>query len=358
MVGSAADGDSFAYSYHFTVDTTAPRLILSSPLSGSPFNADGTVTVSGVTDADAAIYLSIDGGLPTELAVTPDASGVFTQNVDIPYANNAATHSLAIYAVDPNGNRTETREISVSHPGLGDLSDIEIMVDGAVPTDGIVQTLADAEDLALTLVGVTSSGTRFAMDPTLVVWRSQAAEGSITVDDEGKLSYSAFTKGFVEAMLEVSTGAYITASVVLSTETPSSMVAVSMTLGGRVTGGGSYDQGDSVILMATAEEGYRFDHWEVTGVDGLDGETAETIRFTMPDEAVTVVAHFVPLILPGDLNGDGEVNALDLVRLKKYLLGENVELCCSGDLNGNGIVNMLDLIRLKKYLLSETVELH
>ena len=358
VAGQAADGDSFSYSYHFTVDSTAPRLLLSSPLNGSPFHADGTVTVAGVTDADATIWISIDNGLETRLSFTRDLNGVFSETVAIPDYNSASSHSIRLWAEDPNGNRTEPREISVSHPGLGDLKDIVIMVDGTVPSSGAIDTTEAAEDRALSVMGVTSSGLTFAMDPDRVHWNSLAAEGGITVDAEGRLSYKAFTKGFVEAMIEMSRGAYRTACLALSTDTPSSMVVVSTTVGGRVTGGGAYDLGATVTLTAFPEDGYLFDHWEITGVEGLETVYDTTLQFSMPGASVTVTAVFVADNLPGDLNGDGVVDALDLVRLKKYLLGEDVVLCTSGDLNADGAINALDLIRLKKYLLDESVELH
>lgn len=357
VTGAAADGDRFSESYPFTVDTTAPRLILSSPLSGSPFHADGTMTVSGVTDQNATLYLSLDGGLETRLKVTPDLDGVFTTEVAIPKYNEAATHSYRIYAEDPNGNRTGALEGCVMHPGLGSLSDIVLMVSGAVPSDGAASTASAADGLPLTVVGVTDAGTRFALDPARVSWRSFAAEGSISVDADGLLSYSANAKGFVEAMVEVSRGAWRTAALALNTDVANNLVAVSATVGGSVAGGGTYDAGNDVTLTATAEEGYRFDHWEVTGADVSD-LNASTIRFTMPAGTVTAKAVFVSLSVPGDLNGDGSVNPLDLVRLKRFLLGESVMLHCSGDLNGDGSVNPMDLIRLKKFLLSENVELH
>jgi hypothetical protein len=65
------------------------------------------------------------------------------------------------------------------------------------------------------------------------------------------------------------------------------------------------------------------------------------------DVAVTLPASHVP----GDVNSDGKVNAMDLIRLKKYLAGANVSIESNyGDVNGDGKVNAMDLIRLKKYL--------
>ena len=62
--------------------------------------------------------------------------------------------------------------------------------------------------------------------------------------------------------------------------------------------------------------------------------------------------------IPGDVTGDGKVNALDLLRLKRFLAGEDVEIGGSADITGDGKVNALDLLRLKRYLSGEEVEVH
>ncbi|MBQ2468407.1 MAG: hypothetical protein II503_01865 [Clostridia bacterium] len=63
--------------------------------------------------------------------------------------------------------------------------------------------------------------------------------------------------------------------------------------------------------------------------------------------------------LPGDINGDGEVDARDLVRYMKYLAGEDVYVVEEAlDCNGDGSVNSKDLTRLMKYLSGETTEIY
>lgn len=62
--------------------------------------------------------------------------------------------------------------------------------------------------------------------------------------------------------------------------------------------------------------------------------------------------------IPGDINGDKIVNSKDLIRLRKYFTGWNVDvdiLAC--DCNGDGSVNSKDLIRLRKYFSGWNVEL-
>jgi hypothetical protein len=59
----------------------------------------------------------------------------------------------------------------------------------------------------------------------------------------------------------------------------------------------------------------------------------------------------------GDLNGDGKVNGQDLIRLRKFLNGEQVAVTEGADVNGNGTVNGQDIIRLRKHLNGENVVL-
>lgn len=62
--------------------------------------------------------------------------------------------------------------------------------------------------------------------------------------------------------------------------------------------------------------------------------------------------------IPGDINGDRVVNSKDLIRLRKYFTGWDVDvdiLAC--DCNGDDNVNSKDLIRLRKYFSGWDVEL-
>ncbi len=61
----------------------------------------------------------------------------------------------------------------------------------------------------------------------------------------------------------------------------------------------------------------------------------------------------VPVVLLGDVNGDGVVDILDLARISRYLaeldtLSENARL--AADINRDGIVDILDLARLSRIL--------
>lgn len=62
--------------------------------------------------------------------------------------------------------------------------------------------------------------------------------------------------------------------------------------------------------------------------------------------------------MPGDLTGDGVVTAIDLVTLMRNLIdAEDVDIE-NADLNSDGSIDILDIIRLLKYLAGEDVELN
>ena len=60
-------------------------------------------------------------------------------------------------------------------------------------------------------------------------------------------------------------------------------------------------------------------------------------------------------VVRGDVNGDGEVNTLDLAELEKVLLEASETTEAGADANADGAVDLLDLIRIKKILSSQTV---
>ncbi|MCR4804392.1 MAG: S-layer homology domain-containing protein [Clostridia bacterium] len=305
------DGDAFSATYAFDVDTTAPRLLLSSPSSGAPFGENGAITVAGITDSDASLCYRLNGGVENVLALSPDNDGVFSCQIAVPDFDSAATHTIELYAVDPNGNKTAPQAMTLMHPGFGDLSSILVMADGAIPTDGVIRTDADAAGVPLKVMGVTSGGKSFAVDPERITWRSLAAEGSISVSPEGKLSYLAGSKGFVEGLLEVSEGAYLKAALALNADSAMNAVRVSHSTGGTAVGGGEYAAGETVTLTAAPDAGYRFKNWLLTGVTVAD-EAASTISFAMPESDVTAVAVFESeaYTVSFDLNGgEGTVPA-------------------------------------------------
>ncbi|MGN1001711.1 MAG: S-layer homology domain-containing protein, partial [Oscillospiraceae bacterium] len=306
LTGAAADGDSFGTTYTFTVDTLPPQLLLSSPVNGSFFGKDGTLTVTGVTDAGAIFTISgtdCTGKTIEEMGGSFDpATGAFSFEAAISDPHSASQRTLTISVADDVGNATAPKTVEVSHGGLADLASLEVMVNGQTyATGNIPVPAAGLSSAELTLVGVTSEGTRFMLTGYNVSWELTTVEGSASVSD-GKLTAAAGSQGIVTGKLAVANGAYRTATLCFGA-TADHTVAVSSTIGGSVTGGGVYSPAQQVTLTATPDSGYRFAGWTVLGVTVSD-PSAATITFTMPDSGnVTALATFEP-VSGGSLTGE------------------------------------------------------
>ena len=298
LTGAAADGDSFGTTYTFTVDTLPPQLLLSSPVNGSFFSKDGKLTVTGVTDAGARFTIGGTDCVGKTIEALDQnfdpATGAFSFEVAISDPNSASQHTLTISVADDVGNATAPKTVEVSHGGLADLASLEVMVNGQTyDTGNIPVPAAGLSNAELTLVGVTSDGTRFVLTGHNVYWELTTVGGSASVSD-GKLTAAAGSQGIVTGKLAVANGAYRTASLCFGA-TANHTVAVSSTIGGSVTGGGVYNPGDQVTLTATPDSGYRFAGWALAGTTVSD-PSAATITFTMPENGnVTALASFEPI---------------------------------------------------------------
>ena len=110
---------------------------------------------------------------------------------------------------------------------------------------------------------------------------------------------------------------------------------------------GSSINGDILFLkfmvLDTAEDGLA--EITVTGTDIVNANEEEV--------SVTVVPGGIEVIsrIPGDTNDDGKISAADVLRLRKYLAGMEVEInLLNADVTGDGKVSAADVLRLRKYL--------
>ena len=104
-------------------------------------------------------------------------------------------------------------------------------------------------------------------------------------------------------------------------------------------------------LIIPTREGYTFDGW-------YDVKTGIKIRDdTVLTGDITVEAHWIKAIRPGDVNEDGTVNTKDSVMLRKYILNGMKINEAAGDVDNNGRITSKDSILLRKYLLGDGVEL-
>jgi hypothetical protein len=79
-----------------------------------------------------------------------------------------------------------------------------------------------------------------------------------------------------------------------------------------------------------------------------DESWTEQVRLTLTS---TGSITWLPWPLPGDANGDGATDVIDLVRFLKVLSGESADLSEeAADLNGDGRADSLDLLCLRRVL--------
>lgn len=119
---------------------------------------------------------------------------------------------------------------------------------------------------------------------------------------------------------------------------------------------GKYYSDYAITLKAQPSEGYKFVRWEVSGGD-FDSPSLNypTLSLKLTSDATVRAVYAqgdVPSLQKGDYNGDGTVNAADIVTLNKYLL-KRTDTIADTDMIEDGITNVFDLVALRKQLFDE-----
>ncbi len=332
--GEDADGDTFIVEKSFAVDTMPPVLLLTSPVNGGLFDTDGSIAITGVTDADAKLTIYVndvlyaDGKTVSELGGTIDGGGVFT--VKVPGDPAKSVQSVVVSAADAMMNVSDVRSAKVYNEGFAQIDSVSIYLDGRKYTSGNLPS-GNGISGKLSLGVNTPTGTFLLSEDDLVDFSVQTAEGSASVDANHQLTIDAGSMGTITGRFYVAdvdqkaAKAGYTAAIQCSLSFGAEQnellkdkkeVSVSAGTGGAVTGAGFYTPGDTVVLTAQASSGYQFDKWRVTSQNlNLADDKATTISFTMPAENVTLEAIFDRTSNPGNqanssirIEGAGELN--------------------------------------------------
>jgi len=223
FAGVDAEGDSFIFTKIISVDTMAPRLMLTSPTNGSFFDEDGTLMIEGMGDRDALYTIMVDGEVVierktlAEMGVSMDPYGVFSHAITVD--PGVSSHTIRITAEDQAGNSV-TASAAVNNIGLARLRDIEVLKDGEVYSNRNIFVSGTGDTSAeLKLRATTNSGNSFIInDNNLVMWNVVVRKGSASIQRDGRLTVSAGSVGFAEGSLRVSESAGISGAVTFGAE--------------------------------------------------------------------------------------------------------------------------------------------
>ncbi len=298
FTGTTAEGDGFVYSKLFAVDTMPPRLMLSSPVNGSTFGADGSLHVQGIGDAESIYTIRVDEQtVASGLRLATTADGLFSYQLSLD--PGVVSHRVEVIAADAVGNNVSA-SATVTNSGLAEIEKVNILLDGAVlGADPAERNLGDAfqgRQVQLDLLATTTSGQDLLIrDQRLVRWTASTKSGSATVDEDGELLVAPGSVGFVVGELLVADGGSIDSSLTFGAENFSGAqrhLVVTSSTGGSAKGGGAYLPNAQVPITATAEPGYRFVEW-VSDAGGAFGDAhAAATAFTMPDVNALITARF------------------------------------------------------------------
>ena len=213
--GSDETNDSFSHNHEFTVDTTEPRLIVSSPINGSLFGEDGKLTVTGITDLDTYITVEIDGTVTadnvpfSEFNAEMDENGCFS--FDLMIDQSVSTHDIKITSKDEAGNAS-VHEAKVNHAGLSKVNRVDVYYNGVLYSNKNISTLGDTNEGQLSLVAQTPTG-KFTINDDIVSWSVNPVTGNAAVDEDGTITLDKQSEGYIVGQFHVTSVAPMTASV-------------------------------------------------------------------------------------------------------------------------------------------------
>lgn len=183
-----SDGDHAIVQKIISIDTTAPVIMVASPMSGDCFDGD-SITVTATADKDADYSFKINGNmvLPQENNIFAD--GIMKCRLPLGEAAKLAKIDLEIAAKDKAGNET-VKKLSLTNKNVSDITSISISGTDRLIADGKL-ALGEGESAQLRVFGLLQNGEKIDitdMDATLL---------EITSGTSAELEGTKVTAGFV-----------------------------------------------------------------------------------------------------------------------------------------------------------------
>lgn len=191
-------GDGVTEKYMFTVDTLAPRLQISSPSNGGFF--DNSVTVKGISDSGATVYICAEGKEPQAFNITD--SQEFEESITLD--SSKAYQNIMIYAKDKIGNETAPITLSLTNSALGDPNaSLAVFLNGddhsqkkiAAGSSGQLSLKLKQGDKYIDINDDSAAANR-------VDWNVSTVSGSAGIGEGNNLTSSEKVNGFIVASLD------------------------------------------------------------------------------------------------------------------------------------------------------------
>ena len=196
--GENNSGDGTTEKYIFTVDTLAPRLQISSPSNGGFF--DSSVTVKGISDSGATVYIRAEGKEPQAVNITN--SQEFEKSITLD--SSKAYQNIMIYAKDKIGNETAPITLSLTNSALGNPNaSLAVFLNGADHSQKKIDAGSGGQ-LSLKL----KQGDKYidinddSAAANRVDWNVSTVSGSAEISDSNSLTSSQKVNGFIVASLD------------------------------------------------------------------------------------------------------------------------------------------------------------
>lgn len=258
IYGTNANGDGFDQSFVFVVDTTAPTLMLTSPTNGSGFAEDGTLTISGITEQDAYMTITVDGKPVAREKTLRELGAEISDENEFSFSVNVGKgyykKDIEITVSDEVGN-SQSAKSRIFNEGMGNIKALDLVLSADTTDSTEKQWVSytnknlylrdmDGAEVALQLCGITNDDQRIVFnDLDNVDLEVTVIAGSATLDGD-KLIVSKDGHGFVEGKWHLAEGA---------------AMSVSFTYGAEVLGQMEEEEGYQMIYHANGGNGVMTD---------------------------------------------------------------------------------------------------
>lgn len=176
ITGTNSHNDAVKETYTFGIDSEGPRLLISSPVSGSVYDQTGNVKISGISDEATKLTIADKNTGKIYLSnyeLNVDRTGVFEKEINLD--TSEISSDLILRAVDRIGNVTE-KEIKLVNPAMGMIKSIDMYTGDALITNKVISS---GGTYKLSVKANLSDGRVFDItDSYLVEWSQSAKQGN------------------------------------------------------------------------------------------------------------------------------------------------------------------------------------